>query len=57
MIPIEVGNARLKLALTFPTGAPITTANDAIEMLAVVADKTDIKIVKRSDILTMSFAD
>ena len=57
MIPIEVGNARLKFALTFPTGAPITTANDAIEMLAVVADKTDIKIVKRSDILTMSFAD
>ena len=29
-----------KLALTIPTGAPITVANDAIEMLPVGANKT-----------------
>ena len=40
MIPVEIENARLKLALTIPTGAPITVANDAIEMLPVVTDKT-----------------
>ena len=33
MIPVEIENARLKLALTVPTGAPRTVANDAIEML------------------------
>ena len=37
---VKIENARLKLALTIPTGAPITVANDAIEMLPVVADKT-----------------
>ena len=40
MIPVEIQNGRLKLALTIPTGAPITVANDAIEMLPVVKDKT-----------------
>ena len=40
MIPVEIENARLKLALTIPTGAPMTVANDAIEMLPVVTDKT-----------------
>ena len=30
----------LKLALTIPTGAPITVGNDAMEMLPVVTDKT-----------------
>ena len=40
MIPVEIENARLKLALIIPTGAPITVANDAIEMLPVVTDKT-----------------
>ena len=40
MIPVEIKNTRLKLALTIPTGAPITVANDAIEMLPVVTDKT-----------------
>ena len=40
MIPVEVKNARLKLALIIPTGAPMTVANDAIEMLPVVTDKT-----------------
>ena len=39
-IPVEIENARLKLALAIPTGAPITVANDAIEMLPVVTDKT-----------------
>ena len=40
MISVEIENARLKLVLTIPTGAPITVANDAIEMLPVVTDKT-----------------
>ena len=40
MIPVEIENVRLKLALTIPTGALITLANDAIEMLSVVTDKT-----------------
>ena len=40
MIPVEVKNARLKLALIIPTGAPMTVANDALEMLPVVTDKT-----------------
>ena len=40
MIPAEIENARLKLALTTPTVALITVANDAIEMLPVVTDKT-----------------
>ena len=40
MIPVEIENARLKLALIIPTGAPMTVANDAIEMLPVVTDKT-----------------
>ena len=40
MIPVQIGNARLKLALTISTGAPITVAHDAIEMLPVITDKT-----------------
>ena len=40
MVPVEIENARLKLASTIPTGAPITVANDAIEMLPVVIEKT-----------------
>ena len=39
-IPVEIKNARLKLALVIPIGAPITDANDAIEMLSDVTDKT-----------------
>ena len=38
--PVKIENARLKLTLTFSTGAPIRVANDAIQMLPVVADKT-----------------
>ena len=40
MIPVEIENAGLKLALTIPTGAPIIVANYAIETLPVVIDKT-----------------
>ena len=40
MIPVEIENVRLKLAITIPTGAPIIVANDAIEMVPVVTDKT-----------------
>ena len=38
-ISVEIENSRLKLAFTIPTGAPITVAYDAIEMLPVVIDK------------------
>ena len=56
MIPVEIKNAKLKLALAIPTGAPVTVANDAIEILPVVTDKTiTCQIVKRSNIFTMSF--
>ena len=33
--PVETENARLKLALVIPAGAPITVTNDAIDMLPV----------------------
>ena len=39
MIPVEIENARLKLALIIPTGVPMTVGNDEIEMLPVVTDK------------------
>ena len=39
-IPVKIKNARLTLALTIPNGAPIKVANNAIEMLPVVTDKT-----------------
>ena len=39
-IPVEIENARLKLALAIPPGAPMAVANDVIEMLPVVTDKT-----------------
>ena len=38
-MPVEIKNARLKLALAISTGAPMTIANDAIEMLLVVTYK------------------
>ena len=38
-IPVKIENARLKHALTIPTSASITVANDAIEMLPVFTDK------------------
>ena len=40
MIPVEIENARLRLALIIPIGAPMTVANDAIEMLSIFTDKT-----------------
>ena len=39
-ISVQIENARLKFALLIPTGAPIAVANDAIEILPVVTDKT-----------------
>ena len=54
-IPVEIENARLKLAQVILTGAPMTNSNDAIEMLPVVTDKTIIKTVKRSKIFTKTF--
>ena len=38
--PVDNENARQRLALAIPTGVSITIANDAIEMLPLVADKT-----------------
>ena len=35
-----IENTRLQLALIILAGAPIAVANDAIEMLPVVTDKT-----------------
>ena len=37
---VDDENVRLKLVLAIPIGVPITVANDAIEMLPLVADKT-----------------
>ena len=45
-IPVEIENARRKPALAIPTGAPTTVANDAIEMLPVVTDKTINDLLK-----------
>ena len=39
-IPIQTENARLKLTLVIPTGAPVTVANNAIEILPVLTDKS-----------------
>ena len=39
-IPVEIENARLKLALTFSTGPLVIVPNDAIEMLRVLGNKT-----------------
>ena len=37
---VDTENVRLKSALAIPTGAPTIVANDAIEMLPFVTDKT-----------------
>ena len=39
-IPVVIENSRIQLALNIPTGAPITVANVALEMLPVVTHKT-----------------
>ena len=38
--PVHNENARLKLALAIPIGAPIAVAKDAIEIPPLVTDKT-----------------
>ena len=38
--PVDNENVRLILALAIPTGVSITVANDTIEILPLVADKT-----------------
>ena len=38
--PIGNENVRLRLALAITTGVPLTVANNAIEILPFVADKT-----------------
>ena len=40
MIPVEIKNATLNLTLIIPEDYPMTVANDVIEMLPVVTDKT-----------------
>ena len=47
-IPVEIENARLKLALKIPKVSPITVANDAIVMPQVVTDKTTSDLWKYS---------
>ena len=47
-IPVEIENARLKLALGILTGAPITVANYTIEILPVITDKTIDNLTKQS---------
>ena len=37
--PLDSENVRLRLVLAISTGVPITVANDAIEMLPLVAGK------------------
>ena len=39
-IPVQIENARLKIALVIFAGAPMAVANGAIEILPVVTDKT-----------------
>ena len=48
-ISAEIENARLKTALTIPTGTPITVENDAMEILSVVIDKTINDLSKKSN--------
>ena len=46
--PVVIENARLQLALIISTGALITVANDAIEMLPVATDKKIYDFSKQS---------
>ena len=57
MIPVEIENARLKLTLIIPTGAPMTVANDVTEMQPFVTDKTINDLSKYSaEAIAKSFA-
>ena len=40
IIPVDNENARLKLSLAFPAGAPLAVTNDAIKIPPPVADNT-----------------
>ena len=40
IIPTEIENARLKLPLIIPIGAPMTVANDTIDMLQLATLQT-----------------
>ena len=46
--PVVFESARLQLSLIVPTGAPITVANDKIEMLPVATGKTINYLLKYS---------
>ena len=50
MTPVIIKNAKLKHALAIPTGTPVPVANDAIEMLLFVADKTIKYLSKQSKV-------
>ena len=39
-IPMVIESAKLRLALAVPTGTPVTVANEAIETLPLITDKT-----------------
>ena len=59
MTPEVIENAKLKLVLEIPIGAPITVANEARDIPPLVADKTNqglIRIVKGRDTSIKSFA-
>ena len=47
-VSVEIDNSRLKLALTIAIGASITVANNVIEMLPFVTDKTINDLRKES---------
>ena len=40
IIPVDNENARLKLSLALPAGAPLAVTNDAIKIAPPVADNT-----------------
>ena len=44
---LGIENAKLKLALTIPTRAPITSANDAVDIPPLLANK-QLKIYQNS---------
>ena len=45
-VPVVIENAKLKFALAIHTGAPVTVANNAIEILGLLADKTIKDLLK-----------
>ena len=50
-IAVNIENARLKIALATPTGAPITVANYVIAMLHLLADKTIKNLSKLKEVI------